>query len=226
MKKLNLVLKLLVVLVFALFFSIIGVNKKTIDSYNNKHELEVNINNLRGIIWANYTFITISLAIALTMIVAKRYYQKYKWTVIFGIFFILLNTGLNVFEELTIREYETVEISHLNNVYIISSIMNIVYFILFVRLIKITDDICKPMNFTSLEIEQNLNEGPYATKLGRGYVPYDDEEPNSFEGEYDDIYEEQGLNNMEIDDDYDYRSPILDEDITISFKPRKHFPSF
>ena len=76
MNKLNLSLKLLVVLVFALFFSIIGVNKKTIDSYNDKDALEDNIDNLRGIIWSNYTFITVSLAIAITILVTKRYYNK------------------------------------------------------------------------------------------------------------------------------------------------------
>ena len=236
MNKLNLVLKLLVVVTFALFFSIIGINKKTIDSYNNKNELKVNINNLRGIIWANYTFITISLSIALTMIIAKRYYQKYKWTVLFGIFFILLNTGLNVFEELTIREYETVEISHLNNIYIISSIMNIVYFMLFVRLIKITDDISNPMEHEHSSLEEQYPNGPCAKKLGRGYVPYDedepspwngrrnsgqifeDEEPSYFEGAYGGIYGETGLNdNVEFDDG----SRILDDDMELRFEPKE-----
>ena len=153
MNKLNLLLKLLAILVFALFFSIIGVNKKTIDSYNDKNTLEDNIDNLRGIIWANYSFITVSLAITITIIVTKKYYNKYKWTVLFALFFIVLNTGLVAFEEISIKKYKTVEVLHLNNVYIISSVMNIVFFILFIRMIKITDDITKPFDFLNEDVE-------------------------------------------------------------------------
>ena len=235
MNKLNLVLKLLIVLVFALFFSIIGVTKKTIDSYNDKDALEDNIDNLRGILWANYTFITLSLAIGLTIIIVKKYYQKYKWTVIFTIFFILLNTGMNIFEELTIKEYETVEISQLNNVYIISSIMNIIYFILFIRLIKIVDDITQPQEYSSSEVEQNIRNGPYNRMKGRGYVPFYgddedndeyngnsngngngeyngedyDEEPSYFEGAYGGRYGHHTLDHLR-------KTPILDNDAEIT----------
>ena len=228
MNKINLLLKLLIVLVFALFFSIIGVTKKTIDSYNNKDDLEDNIDNLRGIIWANYTFITISLAIALTMIIAKKYYQKYKWTVLFSIFFILLNTGLNGFEELTIKEYETVEVSQLNNVYIITSVMNIVYFILFVRLIKIVDDICEPQEYTSMEVDEYIRNGPSVRNrqairneesITTSYVPNytdEDDEPSYFEGAYGGQYGQHGLSDIELtSDDVEF-----DEDLGIIFKPR------
>jgi len=226
MNKLNLVLKLLIVLVFALFFSIIGVTKKTIDSYNDKDALEDNIDNLRGIIWANYTFITISLAIGLTIIIVRKYYQKYKWTVLFTIFFILLNTGLNVFEELTIKEYETVEISQLNNVYIISSIMNILYFILFIRLIKIVDDITQPQEYTSSEVNEYLRNGPYTRRVERSVSTKNDEddEPSYFEGAYGGMYGQHRLNDIELtSDDVEF-----DEDLGITFKPstRRRTPSF
>ena len=229
MNKLNLVLKLLIVLVFALFFSIIGVTKKTIDSYNDKDALEDNIDNLRGIIWANYTFIIVSLAIGLTIIIVKKYYQKYKWTVLFTVFFILLNTGMNIFEELTIKEYETVEISQLNNVYIISSIMNIVYFILFVRLIKIVDDITQNKEYSAIEVDEFIKNGPYNKTSKQGYVSdYDDnEEPSVFEGAYGGIYGRHTLDHLR-------KSPILDnsreitsddveydDELGLIFKPSK-----
>lgn len=230
MNKINLLLKILIVLVFVLFFSIIGVTKKTIDSYNNKDDLEDNIDNLRGIIWANYTFITVSLAIALTIIIAKKYYQKYKWTVLFSIFFILLNTGLNVFEELTIKEYETVEVSQLNNVYIITSVMNILYFILFVRLIKIVDDICEPQEYTSVQVDEYIRNGPAIRNRQailneqsiptRGYVPNyidEDDEPSYSEGAYGGQYRQHALSDVELtSDDVEF-----DEDLGITFKPSK-----
>lgn len=218
MNKINLLLKLLIVLVFALFFSIIGVTKKTIDSYNDKDALEDNIDNLRGIIWANYTFITVSLAIGLTMIIAKKYYQKYKWTVLFTIFFIILNTGMNIFEELTIKEYETVEISQLNNVYIISSIMNIVYFILFIRLIKIVDDITQPQEYNSMEVDKYLRNGPYTTRVERSILTKndDDDEPSYFECVYGGRYGKYTLNDTELTSD----DVVFDEDLGITFKPR------
>ena len=217
MNKLNLSLKLLVVLVFALFFSIIGVNKKTIDSYNDKDALEDNIDNLRGIIWSNYTFITVSLAIAITILVTKRYYNKYKWTILFAIFFIVLNTGLVAFEEITIKEYETVEVSHLNNVYIISSIMNIVYFILFIRMIKIIDDITKSFEPTLEDVQEYVREGPYTARSGRGYDYSDnyDNEPSYFEG-----VSGEDIGTITSED------VIFDEEQGITFRPRMRTASY
>lgn len=224
MNKLNLLLKLLIVLVFALFFSIIGINKKTIDSFNDKSKLEDNIDNLRGIIWSNYTFVIVSISIALTIIVTKKYYQKYKWTVLFALFFIVLNTGLVAFEEITIKKYNEVEVSHLNNVYIISSIMNIVYFILFIRLIKITDDITKPYEPTALEVDEYIREGPYVTQINRRYPVDDDDEPSYFEGAYGNRYGEHRMGDVELtSDDVEF-----DEDMGITFRnnPRAHRPSY
>lgn len=194
MRKINLILKLLLLVVFGLFFTIIGINKKTIDSLNNQEELENNINTLRGVIWSNYTFITVSLSIALTVIISKRYYHKYKWTIIFSIFFILLNTGLTVFEELTIKDYKKIDKIKLNNVYIVTSVMNIIYFILFVRLIKICDDILEPSEslYNSSEVNEYLKNGPYRKKIRQVYVPYQDEndiENSYFEGYYGNNYE-------------------------------------
>lgn len=183
MNKLILILKLLVVLVFALFFSIIGINKKTIDSYDNKDKLEENIDILRGIIWSNYTFITISLAIAVTIIITKKYYIKYKWIVLFAIFFIFLNTGMLVFEEFGIKKIESVQVSNLNNIYIISSIMNIVYFILFVKMIKIIDDISNPIysltNVSEYIYPKNKLRNVYSVDYDDIYDNYDDV-PNYF----------------------------------------------
>jgi len=197
MNKLNIILKILLLLVFALFFSIIGLNKKTIDNFNDKTTLEENTDNLRGVIWANYTFMTISLAVGITIIVAKRYYYSYKQTVLFTIFFILLNTGLVVFEELSIKNNNTVGIEQLNNVYIISSVMNVVYFILFVRLIKITNDITPSI----IEDEEILTNDPNLNRFRRIFGRIDrringtrnrminrspstvtDDEPSYFEG--------------------------------------------
>ena len=218
MNKLNLVIKILLLLVFALFFSIIGVNKKTIDNFNDKNSLEENIDNLRGIIWANYTFITISLSIAITIIVSKKYYYTYKWTVLFSIFFILLNTGLVVFEEISIRNYKKVEIEHLNNVYIISSVMNILYFVLFIRLIKITDDIAPSFQPSVADVQQYLRDGPYLNRFRSNYrspstVTYE-EEPSYFEG----LNTDRGY--MMSDE------VVFDEDLGITFRPKMRTSSY
>lgn len=168
----------MLLIVFGLFFSIIGINKKTIDSLNKNEELENNINTLRGLIWSNYTIITVSMSIALTVIISKRYYHKYKWTVLFGIFFILLNTGLTVFEELTIKDYKKIDTVKLNNIYIVTSVMNIIYFILFIRLIKISDDILEPLDvlYNVSEVDELLKKSPYKKRQRDVYVPYQDED--------------------------------------------------
>ena len=77
-------------IVFVLFFSIIGVNKKLIDSIENNddsNEIQKNINSVRGLIWTNYCFITISLIISLYFIISKKYYLRNKWIVLFSILF-------------------------------------------------------------------------------------------------------------------------------------------
>jgi len=190
MHRLHFLLKVLLILAFVLFFSIIGINKKTIDSLENKVELENNIDTLRGIIWTNYTIIIVSLSISLTLIVAKKYYYKYKWTILFGIMFILLNTGLTVFEEITIRNYKEIDIVKLNNIYIISSVMNIIYFILFTRLLKITNDISfATKNYLNENLEKYMS------------VPFQDDEPEYFNGLYNNKYDDSIYNDMEQDRD-------------------------
>uniref|UniRef100_A0A6C0I6X7 Uncharacterized protein n=1 Tax=viral metagenome TaxID=1070528 RepID=A0A6C0I6X7_9ZZZZ len=187
MNKLNLSLKLLIVLVFVLFFTIIGLNKKAIDSFNTS-DLEYNIDNVRGVLWANYTFIVVSVAIGITVIVSKRYYFKYKWIVGFSIMYILLLTGLTVYEEISIRNYREVDKSALNNVYVITTIMNFIYFILFVKLMNITDTINAEVFILSDQFNRNndiLNER-YMPRVNRNinasrqnrYVPdlFDEEE--------------------------------------------------
>ena len=217
MNKLNLVLKILLLLVFALFFSIIGINKKTIDNYDDKNSLEDNINNLRGLIWANYTFITISLAIGITIIISRKYYYTYRWTVLFAIFFILLNTGLVVFEEISINKYKKVEVEHLNNVYTISSVMNILYFILFIRLIKITDDI-KSFEPSSRDVQQYLREGPYMNRFRSNYSSPEtrnyDNSPSYLEGVYNDG---DFITSDEV---------VFDEDLGITFRPRSRIEKY
>jgi hypothetical protein len=139
MLNLNTLLKLLLVVVFVLFFSIIGVNKKTIDSLNNFNELKDNVETLRGVLWANFTFIFVSIAIALTFIVAKRMTQRYKMTVAFCGFFLLLLIGLTIYEEIILRDFETSDKKKFDNIYIISSVLNIMFLVMFVGLIKIVD---------------------------------------------------------------------------------------
>lgn len=211
MNKLNLVLKILLLLVFALFFSIIGVNKKIIDNFNDKNLLEENIDNLRGIIWANYTFITISLSIAITIIVSKKYYYTYKWTVLFSIFFILLNTGLVIFEEISIRNYKKVEVEHLNNVYIISSVMNILYFILFIKLIKITDDI-QSFEPSIRQVQQYLREGPYMNRFRSNYNSPETTNYDNSPSYFEDVYNDENFTTSD--------EVVFDEDLGITFRPR------
>ena len=141
-------------IVFLLFCLIIGINKKTIDSLDNLNDLKKNINDIRGLIWANYAFITLSLLIEIT-IISNRYYKTNNWTIIFTLIFLALNTVLVIFEELTIGQYKEVDIVKLNNVYIITTIMNIVYFILFVVLTRRINKILKPRQYI---IWDNINE--------------------------------------------------------------------
>jgi carbon starvation protein CstA len=144
MSSLGFLQKTLLLIIVVLFFSIIGINKKTIDSIDNLNDLEKNINDLRGLIWANYTFVTISVMIQITNLMSRPYRLVNKWTVLFTLIFVLLNTILVVFEELTIRNYKEVDVSKLNNVYIISTIMNIMYFILFFVLTYSINETLKP----------------------------------------------------------------------------------
>ena len=196
MHRIKLLLKIIIVIVFALFFSIIGVNKKTIDSINDKKELEKNIDTLRGVMWANYTFITVSLSIALTLIVVRKYYQEYKWTVIFGIVFGLLNTFLVALEEMLIKD-NNVDESKLNSIYAITIIMNIIYFILFVRLINITNGIIDDSEtYTSEEVEEHIRSGPYQ----RPY--YSPSTPSEFEGAYGNVYGQNRYSNKMYKDMY------------------------
>ena len=236
MNKLNLSLKLLIVLVFILFFTIIGLNKKTIDSLNTS-DLEYNIDNVRGVLWANYTFIIVSVAIGITVIVSKRYYFKYKMIVGFSIMYILLLTGLTVYEEISIRNYREVDKSTLNNVYVITTIMNFIYFILFVQLMNITDTInaeihikSDPFKRTSDILNERLlppvNRNINETRQNR-YVPdFFGDEGEYFDGpvvenikqynegriqdvNYNNQYNEGGIQ-MDYDDYGDFHTPMED----------------
>ena len=128
----------IIFVIFVLFFSIIGVNKKLIDSIeknDDSNEIQKNINSVRGLIWTNYFFITVSLIISLYFIISKKYYLRNKWIVLFSILFILLNTGLTVYEEIILQNVlNSKKISSLNNIYIITCIMSFVFFILIVKL--------------------------------------------------------------------------------------------
>lgn len=140
MLSLTTILNLLLVVTFGLFFAIIGVNKKTIDNMNNQSELIDNIETLRGVIWANFTFMLISIAVVLTYIFTKQVFYKYKMTVMFGLFFGIALIGVTIYEEIILRNYETNNKKQYENIYIISSIVNVVFFILFVRMIKYVNE--------------------------------------------------------------------------------------
>jgi hypothetical protein len=145
MNSFNFIKYLLLLIVFILFFSIVGVNKKTIDSIDNLTELQKNINDLRGLIWANYIFVSISLLIDI-LIISKRYYKVNKTTIIFTLIFIVLTTSLVIFEELSIKDYK-VDIVKLNNIYIITTITNTIYFLLFILLNRTINEKLKPRQF-------------------------------------------------------------------------------
>jgi hypothetical protein len=137
--KITIFLKFIMFIVVVMFFSLIGVNKKLIDSTknNNLNEIQSNINSVRGVLWTNFAFINLSLIISLYFIISKRYYIQNKWFVISCVLFILLNTGLTIYEEIILKNIvENNEYDSLNNIYIITCIMTFVFFITIVKLIN------------------------------------------------------------------------------------------
>jgi hypothetical protein len=137
--KITIFLKFIMFIVFVIFFSLIGVNKKLIDSTknNNLNEIQSNVNSVRGLLWTNFAFINLSLIISLYFIISKRYYIQNKWFVISSVLFILLNTGLTIYEEIILKNIvENNEYDSLNNIYIITCIMTFVFFITIVKLIN------------------------------------------------------------------------------------------
>ena len=145
MNKIYLILNFFLLTIFILFFSIIGVNKKTIDSFNNKNELETNKKNLRGLLWTNYSLIILTLIFSMFYIFKTGNYINNKPIIIFTILYILLNTGMTVFQEFIISNSNSnsKESDKLKNIYIITSIMNIVYFVTIVKIMVIINKIQK-----------------------------------------------------------------------------------
>ena len=76
MFTLSFILKIVLVVIFSLYFTVIGINKKTIDSLDNKDELKRNLNTLRGILWSKYAILSLSLIVTSIYIVKKKYYEE------------------------------------------------------------------------------------------------------------------------------------------------------
>jgi hypothetical protein len=198
MFTLSFILKIVLVIIFSLYFTVIGINKKTIDSLDNKDELKRNLNTLRGILWSKYAILSLSLIVTSIYIVKKKYYEEYKWTIIFTIFFILLNTGMTVFEEFIVRNIENVDTEKLNNIYIISTIMSVVYFILLVRLINIVDNISVD-EFGNLQIARYLRNYPYEQYLDNENYEYEDSmyrTPDEYNENYREITSDNIMNDV------------------------------
>ena len=213
MNKLNTILKLLIVVVLALYISIIVINKRTIDEFNNKDALENNTDTLRGVLWANYTFIIVTFAIILTIIITKKKYKKYKWIILISMLYILLNTSLSIYVEIMLKD--KVEKSVLNNVYIISSTMNIIYFMIIVYLMTLTNKLLKHKEFTYQEVDEYIRNGHYT-----GYYPnniYNNDE-------YDDYTEYNIENDIENDINPEITADDIafDDELGIVIKPRRN----
>jgi|688.fasta_scaffold173258_5 hypothetical protein len=189
MDKIKLSLNILLVLSIASLIAIILVNKKTIESLNT-YEFNDNIDILRNVIWANYVLTTICIVIVLTVIIVKKYYNVYSWTVLLGILFILLNTGLTIYEQYLLKDEETINREKLNNIYIINSVISILFFILFSQLINISDKI---LNVNIQNIDKNID------KNISGSV-YSDDKKNK--------YEDKKYNKYEEDDDENKRDIV------------------
>lgn len=201
MNKLDIIIKLLIIVVLALYISIIVINKKTIEEYNNKNSLEYNIDILRGLIWANYTFITITFAIVLTIIVTKNKYKKYKLVITLSILYILLNTSLNIYLDLILKN--KVDKTVLNNVYIISSVLNLIYFMLIVYMVAVTNKLMKHTEYTHNEVDEYIRYG---------YNPNYYNEPSDTVSEYYiNDNDEITADNIEVDDE-----------LGIVIKPRRY----
>jgi hypothetical protein len=92
-------------------------------------------------LWTNFAFINLSLIISLYFIISREY-KKNKWFVISCVLFILLNTGLTIYEEIILKNIvKNNEYESLNNIYIITCIMTFVFFITIVKLINSINNI-------------------------------------------------------------------------------------
>ena len=131
---------LFIILIIILYASIIYMNKKIIDNYSDKKNLLNDINNLRGLLWANYIFTTVISIYLMIKLYSKNGFYNNKFMFVITIFILLLNTGLSMHEETLLKTIDIYKTEHnLNNIYTITTIMSVVNIISLLALIYTND---------------------------------------------------------------------------------------
>ena len=159
---------LFIVLIIGLYIVIVSLTKKTIDDYSNISERDKNLNNLRGLTWANYITTTVITIYLLIKLFSKTgfYYNKSMFVII--ILILLLNTALTIHEEILLKDL-LIKINtehNLNNIYITSTIMIVINVISLLALINTNDNskIYTP-NYKTIQYEYTEEGGKILPSL-------------------------------------------------------------
>ena len=117
-----------IMLIIGLYIATIYLNKKTIDNYSSISERDKNLNNLRGLFWSSYITSTVITIYLLIKLYSKKGFYYNKSAFVITILILLLNTGLIMHEEYTIKELLLkINTKHnLDDMYTIPTIMTVV----------------------------------------------------------------------------------------------------
>lgn len=117
-----------IMLIIGLYIATIYLNKKTIDNYSSISERDKNLNNLRGLFWSSYITSTVITIYLLIKLYSKKGFYYNKSAFVITILILLLNTGLIIHEEYTIKELLLkINTQHnLDDMYTIPTIMTVV----------------------------------------------------------------------------------------------------
>ena len=89
--------------------------------------------------------------------------------------------------------------------------MNILYFILFIKLIKITDDI-QSFEPSIRQVQQYLREGPYMNRFRSNYNSPETTNYDNSPSYFEDVYNDENFTTSD--------EVVFDEDLGITFRPR------
>lgn len=159
---------LFIFLIIGLYIGTITLNKKTIDDYSNISQRDKNLNNLRGLTWANYITTTVITIYLLIKLFSKTGFYYNKSMFVITILILLLNTALTIHEEILLKEL-LIKINtehNLNNIYVTSTIMIVINVISLVSLMYINDNskIYTP-NYETIKYEYTQEGGKILPSL-------------------------------------------------------------
>jgi hypothetical protein len=163
-----------ILLIIGLLIAVLTINKVTIDNYSNKMELYVNINNLRGIVWANYVLVTIITLYLMVKLYGKAGIKNNVSIFVLNVMILLLNTGLTSYEETVLTNTKTQDKDHeLNYIYLVSAILSVVNIANIITLLYHLDNYTS-LNMPSIQYTYTEQTGwihPFGKESTSGQMP-------------------------------------------------------